>query len=186
MLDLVARSVEIKADVVRRDEREGGVRKTLNFGHTIGHAVELCSDYALLHGEAVAIGMVYESALAERLGVAEPGTAARVRDAVQRRRACPTRARRRSSIDDVVAATRGDKKARAGRAEYALPARIGAMAGSGPRVVGAGERGSLVARCSSERDVARRRAAQLARRRSARLRAARTATSRFGIRRSSS
>ena len=68
MLDLVARSVEIKADVVRRDEREDGVRKTLNFGHTIGHAVELCSEYALLHGDAVAIGMVYESLLAERVG----------------------------------------------------------------------------------------------------------------------
>jgi len=52
MIDLVSRSIEIKADVVRRDEREGGVRKILNFGHTIGHAVELLSDYSMLHGDA--------------------------------------------------------------------------------------------------------------------------------------
>ena len=72
MLDLVARSVEIKADVVRRDEREGGIRKTLNFGHTVGHAIELASGYSLLHGEAVAIGMIYEGLIAERIGVAVP------------------------------------------------------------------------------------------------------------------
>jgi 3-dehydroquinate synthase len=123
MLDLVARSVEIKADVVRRDEREDGVRKTLNFGHTIGHAVELCSNYTLLHGD----GMAYESVLAERLGVAESGTASRVRAAVQAA-GLPVARPSSIAIADVVAAARGDKKARGGQAEYALPARIGAMA----------------------------------------------------------
>jgi 3-dehydroquinate synthase len=128
MLDLVTRSVEIKAGVVRRDERENGVRKTLNFGHTIGHAVELCSNYTLLHGDAVAIGMIYESMLAERLGVAERGTESAVRRAV---RAAGLPESRPESIParDVVSAARGDKKARAGQAEYALPVRIGAMAG---------------------------------------------------------
>jgi 3-dehydroquinate synthase len=127
MLDLVTRSVEIKADVVQRDERESGVRKTLNFGHTVGHAVELCSGYTLLHGDAVAIGMVYESMLAERIGLAEAGTAARVRAAV-RGAALPDRRPLDIPIDDVVVATRGDKKSRGGRVEYALPSRIGAMA----------------------------------------------------------
>ncbi len=126
MLDLVARSVEIKADIVRRDEREGGVRKTLNFGHTIGHAVELCSEYRVLHGSAVAIGMVYESMIAERLGVAETGTAARV-ESVVRAAGLPVARPSTMSVDAIIAATRGDKKARAGRAEYALPTRIGAM-----------------------------------------------------------
>src|SRR5204862_5721493 len=84
MLDLVAGSIEIKSDVVRRDEREGGVRKTLNFGHTIGHAIELRSDYRMLHGEAVAVGMVLESRVAERLGVAEAGTSDRVLQAIER------------------------------------------------------------------------------------------------------
>jgi 3-dehydroquinate synthase len=127
MLELVTRSVEIKADIVCRDERENGVRKTLNFGHTIGHAVELCSDFAVLHGAAVAIGMVFESMLAERVGVAERGTAQRVRDAV-RAAGLPDDYPEEIQIGDVLAATRSDKKARAGVAEYALPSRIGAMA----------------------------------------------------------
>ena len=76
---------------------KSGVRKMLNFGHTIGHAIELCSGFSLLHGEAIAIGMVYESALAERLGIAQAGTAARIRDAVDRRRTARRRARRRSA-----------------------------------------------------------------------------------------
>jgi len=129
MLDLVSRSIEIKADVVRRDEREGGVRKILNFGHTIGHAVELLSDYAMLHGDAIAVGMAYESELAERCGVANAGTADRIQQAVEaagfdRRRPATM------SPDAIVTATHGDKKARAGRVEYALPSRVGAMAGA--------------------------------------------------------
>ncbi|MEO7083202.1 MAG: 3-dehydroquinate synthase [Gemmatimonadaceae bacterium] len=127
MLAVVARSVEIKADVVRRDERENGVRKTLNFGHTIGHAVERCSNYAVLHGDAVAIGMVYESALAERMGVAEAETTSRVRGVVQRA-GLPDTLPNAMSVNDIVAATHGDKKARAGATEYALPLRVGAMA----------------------------------------------------------
>jgi len=128
MVDLVSRSIEIKADVVRRDEREGGLRKILNFGHTIGHAVELLSNYSMLHGDAIAVGMSYESLLAERCGVAATGTADRIHRALDtagfdRRRAASM------SPDQIVAATHGDKKARAGRVEYALPSRVGAMAG---------------------------------------------------------
>ena len=126
MLELVARSVEIKADVVRRDEREGGVRKTLNFGHTIGHAVELCSRFTVLHGFAVAIGMVYEATLAERLGVAERGTSSRIREA-SRAAGLPDVRPSSIAIDEIVAATHGDKKARGGQVEYALPSRVGAM-----------------------------------------------------------
>ncbi|HEV8496670.1 MAG TPA: 3-dehydroquinate synthase [Gemmatimonadaceae bacterium] len=126
LLRLVARSVEIKADVVKRDEREGGVRKILNFGHTIGHAIELHSGYALLHGYAVAIGMVCEGAIAERVGVAEEGTAGRIREAV-RTAGLPDARPSTISVDDILRATHGDKKARAGRPEYALPTRIGSM-----------------------------------------------------------
>ena len=129
VLDVVGRSVEIKADVVRRDERENGVRKTLNFGHTVGHAIELCSNYTLLHGDAVAIGMVYESLLGERIGATEAGTASRIRDVV-RSAGLPYAHPPGMNLDEVVAATRSDKKARAGVAEYALPSRIGAMAGA--------------------------------------------------------
>jgi 3-dehydroquinate synthase len=124
---IVVRSVEIKASVVTRDEREGGVRKTLNFGHTLGHAIELCDEYRMLHGEAVAAGMVLESDIAERAGIAERGTAPRVRDAVMAA-GLPTRRPPSHDPQRLLAATRSDKKARGGVVEYALPARVGAMA----------------------------------------------------------
>jgi 3-dehydroquinate synthase len=126
---VVVRSIAIKADVVRRDEREGGVRKTLNFGHTIGHAIELRSDYRMLHGEAVAVGMVLESRVAERLGVAEAGTSDRVLQAIERS-GLPVSRPANQTPDEILSATRGDKKARGGVVEYALPVRIGAMAGA--------------------------------------------------------
>ena len=126
---VVVRSIAIKADVVRRDEREGGLRKTLNFGHTIGHAIELRSDYRMLHGEAVAVGMVMESRVAEKLGIAEPGTSDRVRAGIERT-GLPAVRPADQTPDAILAATRGDKKTRSGVVEYALPARIGAMAGA--------------------------------------------------------
>jgi len=126
-LDAVARSVEIKSSVVKTDEREHGLRKILNFGHTIGHAIEHASGYALLHGECVAIGMVYEARLAERLGIAEEGTAEQV-EGVLTRAQLPVVRPQSLEPEQIVAATRLDKKARSGTAEYALPLRIGKMA----------------------------------------------------------
>jgi 5-deoxy-5-amino-3-dehydroquinate synthase len=64
----VARCVEIKAEVVGADEREGGRRAILNYGHTLAHALETAGDYDLRHGEAVAIGLVYAAEVARRLG----------------------------------------------------------------------------------------------------------------------
>ena len=126
---LIARSVEIKAAVVAADEREHGRRKILNFGHTLGHAIETASGYRLLHGEAVAIGMALESEIAERVGVAAEGTAVRVRSALT---AAGLPVVVPLGIDplQLLAATRSDKKARGGRVEYALPASIGTMAGA--------------------------------------------------------
>ena len=126
---VIARSVEIKAEVVAADEREHGRRKILNFGHTLGHAVEKVSGYRLLHGEAVAIGMSLESEIAERIGVAVKGTATRVRSAVTAA-GLPVVVPLGLDPAEILAATRSDKKARAGRVEYALPATIGAMAGA--------------------------------------------------------
>jgi 3-dehydroquinate synthase len=127
LTSLVVRSVEIKADVVSRDEREAGLRKTLNFGHTLGHAIELCGNYETLHGEAVGAGMVLETELAERAGVAERGTLERVRNAVTAA-GLPTRSPATIRPAELLAATRVDKKARGGVVEYALPSRVGAMA----------------------------------------------------------
>ena len=124
---IIARSVEIKSWIVAGDTREHGRRKTLNFGHTIGHAVEHVSGYALLHGEAVAIGMCAESVIAERMGVASNGTSERILAAV-RSAGLPVTCPRSLGSDAILAQTRGDKKGRAGSPEYSLPQRIGAMA----------------------------------------------------------
>jgi 3-dehydroquinate synthase len=79
----IARSCEIKADVVRKDEREGGLRAVLNFGHTFGHAIEAGLGYgAWLHGEAVGCGMVMAADLSRRLGLVDDATVERVRGLV--------------------------------------------------------------------------------------------------------
>ncbi len=68
LVDRVARCVEIKADVVAADEREGGRRAILNYGHTLAHALETATDHTIAHGEAVAVGLVFAARLAARLG----------------------------------------------------------------------------------------------------------------------
>lgn len=123
---LIRRSVEIKAAIVTEDERESGLRKVLNFGHTIGHAIEAASQFTMLHGEAVAIGLVTEARLAERLGIASEGTAGNI-EGVCRAAGLPT-AVPSIPVDVLLDFTRSDKKNRAGRVEYALPKRIGEMA----------------------------------------------------------
>jgi 3-dehydroquinate synthase len=85
LVPVIERNVEIKASVVSRDEREAGLRMLLNFGHTLAHALEAMYRYRdLLHGEAVAIGMVYAAARSEALGLAPAGTALRLRRLCER------------------------------------------------------------------------------------------------------
>jgi shikimate kinase / 3-dehydroquinate synthase len=80
----IARSCEIKAEVVRKDEREGGLRAVLNFGHTFGHAIESGLGYGTwLHGEAVGCGMVMAADLSARLGLIDAAAVERVRALVQ-------------------------------------------------------------------------------------------------------
>ena len=126
--EIIRRSVEIKASVVTADEREAGRRKVLNFGHTIGHAIEAASLYKRLHGECVAIGMVVEARLAEHVGVATKGTARAVEETC--RSAGLPISLPKVTAKRLVALTKIDKKARGGRVEYALPERIGRMAGA--------------------------------------------------------
>jgi 3-dehydroquinate synthase len=79
LLPLLARNCSIKAEIVSRDEREAGERMLLNFGHTLGHAIEALSKYrGVLHGEAVAMGMAFAARRSEELGLAQPGSAVRL------------------------------------------------------------------------------------------------------------
>jgi 3-dehydroquinate synthase len=128
--DAVVRSVEIKAEVVGQDEREAGLREILNFGHTVGHAIEAAADYRLPHGSAVAIGMVLEARLGEALGITPSGTADRLA-AVVRRLGLSLAAPGGLDPAAVLTFVRADKKARQGRARYVLLEQLGRVARAG-------------------------------------------------------
>ena len=122
---LVTRSIALKADIVSTDPFEGGQRAILNFGHTIGHALELFADYTMPHGFAVAIGMCMEAELGTHTGVTEQGTTAKI-EAVLTRLGLPVRA----DIDAgaLLNAMRVDKKARGAQPRFVLLERIGTCA----------------------------------------------------------
>ncbi len=124
---IIARSCRLKANVVEKDEREEtGLRAVLNYGHTFAHAFETVTGYGtLLHGEAVAIGMVCASRLAELRGLIEHATTERQRELLEEF-GLPTRPPR-SQIDDLITAMRNDKKAVAGKMRFVLPRRLGAV-----------------------------------------------------------
>lgn len=117
---LVERCVRIKEEVVEADPSERtGLRAILNFGHTIGHALEAATSYKeYAHGEAVAIGMVAEARLAEALGMAEPGLAADVQEACKVQ-GLPTELPSLPT-QDLISIMRRDKKARDGKLAFSL------------------------------------------------------------------
>jgi 3-dehydroquinate synthase len=124
---LVRRSVEIKADVVAEDTLETARRATLNFGHTVAHALEHVTNFELIHGFAVALGMLAECRVGELLGVTAPETGQRLAGTLERLR-LPVRLPVGTDPDRIVEATRFDKKARAGLTRCALVARVGGSA----------------------------------------------------------
>ncbi len=121
---LVARSVELKARVVSEDEREGGFRQILNFGHTLGHALEAASDYRIPHGSAVALGMVLEARLGERLGITTPGVAALLARTL-RKLELPTILSDPMDPDRLIGLASRDKKARGGVSRCVLLSELG-------------------------------------------------------------
>jgi 3-dehydroquinate synthase len=123
---VVARCLRIKAAVVRRDEREAGRRAVLNFGHTVGHALEAAEDYTLRHGPAVSIGLVVESRLARDLTAFPERHVLRLEQLLEDLR-LPTRVSAAASPAAVVAAARRDKKNRDGEIRCSLPLRLGRM-----------------------------------------------------------
>jgi 5-deoxy-5-amino-3-dehydroquinate synthase len=106
----VAACVQIKADVVGSDEREGGRRAILNYGHTLGHALEICGGFDLRHGEAVAIGLVYAAELARRLGRIDDARVAEHRRVVAAYD-LPSAIPLGLDDDEIIAALGRDKKA---------------------------------------------------------------------------
>jgi 3-dehydroquinate synthase len=127
---IIAQSCRLKADVVEKDEFETkGLRAALNYGHTFGHAFEALAGYGeLLHGEAVAIGMVYASRLAKRRGLIDSKLTSRQIELL-RTLHLPTALPEglRFSNDDVISRMRLDKKSVSGSLRFVLPVRAGAV-----------------------------------------------------------
>jgi 3-dehydroquinate synthase len=121
---LIPRCVEIKADVVSRDERESGLREILNFGHTFGHALESVTKYRrYLHGEAVAWGMIAAALLGRELGITRNDDVSRAASLIGRIGKMPDWPRVGPKI--LTAAMFSDKKTRAGKLRFVVSPRIG-------------------------------------------------------------
>jgi 3-dehydroquinate synthase len=125
LASVVAASSRIKADVVSRDERESGLRRILNFGHTVGHALEAATDYRRLrHGEAVAYGMIAAAAVGHARGITPKDTLDAITSMVAELGPLPPVADLKSA--DVVKATRRDKKVVSGTLHFVAATHLGA------------------------------------------------------------
>ncbi len=121
---LVRRSCEIKAEVVSKDEREGGYRRVLNFGHTIGHAVEAASMYTIAHGEAVAMGMAAVSKISVSRGLLSGAEFDRLLGVLERFE-LPVTIPEGIGEEEVMENLKRDKKVRDGRVHFVLVKGIG-------------------------------------------------------------
>ncbi len=122
---VIAASIQVKADVVHQDERESGPRMILNFGHTLGHAIEAATGYRkLLHGEAVAWGSIAALHLALARAAITPEDFARMANLILAFGPLP---RFRATADQLLALTATDKKSRSGRRAFVLPTGIGSV-----------------------------------------------------------
>ena len=124
LADIVRRAMAVKIEVIEADPYERGQRAALNLGHTIGHALETASEYRLRHGEAIAIGMVVEAALAERIGLAQPGLSGQIRS-ILLAAGLPVQIPDTIQRQAILAAAGVDKKKHAGKLRFALPKAIG-------------------------------------------------------------
>ncbi len=122
---VVEASVRMKADVVGEDERENGLRMILNFGHTVGHAIEAATEYkSLLHGEAIGWGMVAATRLAQARAMLTDDEAERITALVHR---CADLPSFQADAEGLMALTGGDKKKRGGTLNFVLPTAIGSV-----------------------------------------------------------
>ena len=120
---IITESVKLKAEVVSSDERENGLRRVLNLGHTIGHALEAQTGYRhFLHGEAVAWGMIASAKIASAVGLLENNAASRIAEAT---RALGPLPKVQSRSRDILRLLKSDKKTRNGVVHFVLPREIG-------------------------------------------------------------
>ena len=122
---ILVRSTQAKADVVSQDEKEAGLRAILNYGHTIGHAVESLTNYQqFVHGEAVAIGMVAAGKIATVMGLWTEEEAYRQERLIAKTK-LPTKIPAELDINAILTTLQSDKKVKAGKVRFILPTSIG-------------------------------------------------------------
>ncbi len=121
--ELVFRSARIKAEVVEKDETESGLRSILNFGHTIGHAIETVSDFKVEHGGAIAIGMLAAARISNKLDLLDKNELARLKDIIEGV-GLPTEMPS-LEIKELIQAIKHDKKILTGKVRFVLPRSIG-------------------------------------------------------------
>jgi len=123
---LVRRTAEIKCKVIEKDEREANIRKILNYGHTVGHAIESSSDYKLSHGKSVILGMICEGWIAKNLGIFEEGDYLRQKDLLETIRR-HYKIRVPPDKKKILSFAALDKKNVAGQIKMSFPEKIGKM-----------------------------------------------------------
>ena len=124
---IIKRSCEIKADVVSKDERESGLRAILNYGHTIGHAIETITEYKrYLHGEAVAIGMCLEARLAQMIDLIARDQVLKIKGLIDSF-GLPSEMPEDMEVNRIFSSMQLDKKAVAGELKFILPKKIGSV-----------------------------------------------------------
>ena len=121
--EIVFRSARIKGEIVEKDEKDLGLRSILNYGHTVGHAIETASDFKTTHGEAVAIGMLVAGRIAHRLGVMEKNELDRLKSVITRA-GLPTELPQ-VNTDIIIEVMKHDKKISQGKIRFILPRTIG-------------------------------------------------------------
>lgn len=122
LASIVFSCVKIKGYVVENDEFEGGMRKLLNLGHTVGHAVEKCSNYKISHGHAVAIGMAIVATASEKSGLSEKGTKDEIISVLKE---CSLPISSEFSADELSSVILNDKKRIKNTVTFVIPEKIG-------------------------------------------------------------
>ena len=121
--EVILRSARIKAEIVEKDEKESGLRIILNYGHTIGHAIESVSDFRIEHGEAVSIGMVAAGSISNRLGILSKNELMKIEQLIKRA-GLPTEMPG-LEFERIFQAMKHDKKILKGKIRFVLPRTIG-------------------------------------------------------------
>jgi len=123
--EIVFRSAKIKAEIVEKDEKDLGLRAILNYGHTVGHAIESASGFKVEHGTAVAIGMLAAAKISNRMGILNKNELLRLNSLIERA-GLPTKMPN-FEVEEIIQAIKHDKKVLRGKVRFILPKSLGSV-----------------------------------------------------------